>query len=441
MQPRSRSAEVWQLALPIIGGMTSQNLLNLADAWMVGGLGAAALAGVGMANFINFIAFAAIAGFSPAVQAIAARRVGEGRTSEVAVSLNGGLLLSLLIGVPLATLLIVAAPWLFAQLNHDPAVVEQGAPYLQWRLVAVAAVGMNFAFRGYWSAVKLTRYYLMTLVGMHALNLVFSYTLIHGLFGLPAMGTTGAGIGTTLATLIGTGAYFWLAARHARPQGFLARRPTGEEFRSLLRLGIPSSVQQLLFASGFLALFWIIGKVGTAELAVANVLITLSLTAVLPGMGFGIAAATLCSQALGRGDAEDAHRWAWDVFRVSLWVFGAMTLIVLLFPEAILTLFLRDPALVELGRLPLLLFGASIALDGLGLIMMQALLGAGASALVMAVAIGLQWGLFLPLAWLLGPVAGFGLTSLWLAMGGYRLLQALIFTRAWQRRDWARLKL
>lgn len=66
MQPRSRSAEVWQLALPIIGGMTSQNLLNLADAWMVGGLGAAALAGVGMANFINFIAFAASARVAPA---------------------------------------------------------------------------------------------------------------------------------------------------------------------------------------------------------------------------------------------------------------------------------------------------------------------------------------------------------------------------------------
>jgi Na+-driven multidrug efflux pump len=72
--------------------------------------------------------------------------------------------------------------------------------------------------------------------------------------------------------------------------------------------------------------------------------------------------------------------------------------------------------------------------------MMQALLGAGASALVMTVAIGLQWGLFLPLAWLLGPIAGLGLTSLWLAMGGYRLLQALVFTVAWQRRGWAKLK-
>jgi len=437
---RARSREVLHLALPIIGGMTSQNLLNLADAWMVGGLGPAALAATGIANFVNFIAFAFITGFSPAVQAIAARRAGEGRHGELAVPLNGGLLLSAAIGIPVAALLIWAAPAIMAALTPDPEVVREGVPYLQWRLVAVAAVGMNFAFRGYWSAIKLTRLYMLTLVEMHALNVLFSYSLIYGHFGLPALGTMGAGIGTTLATVIGTGIYFFFAARHARGHGFLQRLPSAEQLRSLMRLGLPSAVQQLLFSGGFLALFWIIARVGTQELAVANVLITITLTVILPAMGFGIAAATLCAQALGRGDPADAHRWAWDSYRVALWVFAAMALPMLLFPGALLGFFVREPALVEVGKLPLQLIGATIALDGLGLIMMQALLGVGASALVMKVAVGLQWLLFLPLAYLLGPVLGFGLLALWLAMGGYRLLQALIFTAAWQRRGWMQLR-
>jgi multidrug resistance protein, MATE family len=71
---------------------------------------------------------------------------------------------------------------------------------------------------------------------------------------------------------------------------------------------------------------------------------------------------------------------------------------------------------------------------------MQALLGVGASRYVMLVATGLQWGLFLPIAYLLGPVLGYGLTAIWLAMGGYRLLQALLFIRAWQRRRWAHIE-
>jgi MATE family multidrug resistance protein len=437
---KARRAEVLALSLPIIGAMTSQNLLNLVDAWMVGGLGAAALAGTGLANFLNFMAVAFITGFSPAVQAIAARRVGEGRLDETAAPLNGGLILSLAIGLPVSALLIALAPTIFALLNHDPEVVRQGSSYLQWRLVAVAAIGMNFSFRGYWSAVKLARYYMLTLVGMHVLNVCFSYPLIYGMFGLPKLGTTGAGIGTTLSIFCGTGCYFWLAMRHAHGGGFLHRRPTPEQFRSLLKLGLPSSIQQLLFSSGFAVLFWIVGRVGTSELAVANVLVTITLTAVLPGMGFGIAAATLCAQALGRNDPHDAHRWAWDTYKVGAWVFVAMAAPMLLLTDPVLGLFVRDAHLVDIGRFPLRMVGATILLDGLGLVMMQALLGVGASGLVMKVATGLQWLLFLPVAYLVGPVLGLGLTAIWLAMGTYRLLQTLIFTAAWQRRDWMHIR-
>jgi multidrug resistance protein, MATE family len=437
---KERAREVWRLSLPIIGGMTSQNLLNLVDAWLVGGLGPAALAGTGLANFLNFMAVAFITGFSPAVQAIAARRVGEGKIGEAAVPLNGGILLSLAIGVPLSAILILAAPSIFAALNDDPEVVRQGSEYLQWRLVAVAAVGINFSFRGYWSAVKLANYYMYTLVGMHVLNVIFSYTLIYGKFGLPAMGTAGAGLGTTLAIFVGTGAYFFLGRKSADSHGFLHQRPTPQQFKSLVKLGLPSSVQQLLFSGGFTVLFWIVGKVGTAELAVANVLITITLTAILPAIGLGIAAATLCGHALGRQDVEDAHRWAWDVFRVGLWIFVPLALGMILFAEQDLRIFVRDEHLVQIGKLPLQLIGGMVLLDGLGLIMMQALLSAGASGFVMAVATGLQWGLFLPVAWLLGPQFGLGLTAIWIAMGGYRLLQTAIFTAAWEKRAWVHIK-
>ena len=82
-----------------------------------------------------------------------------------------------------------------------------------------------------------------------------------------------------------------------------------------------------------------------------------------------------------------------------------------------------------------------VLVDGLGLIMMHALLGAGASGLVMRVAVGLQWLVFLPLAYLLGPVLGLGLTTIWIAMMAYRSAQAVIFTVAWQRRQWVSIKL
>ena len=428
------------LSLPIIGGMTSQNVLNLVDTWLVGGLGAPALAATGIANFMNFMAVAAITGLSTAVQAIAARRVGEGRLTESAVPLNGGLLLSLAVGVPLSALLIATTPWFYAALVDDPAVVEQGVPYLQWRLVAVALVGMNFSFRGYWSAVKLAKLYLYTLIWMHALNILFSWTLIYGHFGFPALGTKGAGIGTSLAIAVGTATYFWHAGRHARGHGFLERLPSREQMRGLLKLGAPSCIQQLLFSSGFTVLFWIVGQVGTAEMAVASVLVNISLLAVLPGIGFGLAATTLVSQALGRGDPADAHRWAWDVYKVAAVLFAVLALPMLVLSGPVLEIFLRDPQLVEIGRLPLQLIGLGILIDGLGLIMMHALLGAGAVGQVMKVSVGFQWLLFLPAAYVLGPVLGYGLTAIWLGMTLYRGLQTGVFVAAWERRAWVHIK-
>lgn len=433
---RQRSREVLALALPIIAAMVSQNVLNLVDTAMVGHLGAAELAGVGLASFLNFMAVAFITGMSSAVQAVAARRVGEGKHDETAIPLNGGILLSLAMGLPLAALLIWQAPTILGWLNDDPEVVAAGTIYLQLRLLSIAAIGMNFSFRGYWSAIKLARLYMYTLVWTHSVNIALNYCLIFGKFGFPALGVTGAGLGTSLSICIGTLTYFVLGMRYARPAGFLARRPSREQFSNLLRLGLPSSVQQLLFAAGFTVLFWIVGQVGTAELAVANVLINVSLVAVLPGIGFGLAAATLAGQALGRQDPVDAHRWAWDVFKVASVLFVAIGLPMLLMPREILGLFLHAPELVELGVTPLRLIGGGILIDGLGLILMHALFGVGAAKLVMAVSVSLQWLLFLPLAWLLGPAWGLGLTAIWLAMSAYRALQSVVLAAAWERRQW-----
>jgi multidrug resistance protein, MATE family len=433
---RQRSREVLALALPIIAAMTSQNVLNLVDTAMVAHLGAATLAGVGLASFINFMAVAFITGLSSAVQAMAARRVGEGKLDETAIPLNGGILLSCALGIPLAALMIWQAPNILALLNDDPAVVAAGSTYLQLRLLSIFAIGVNFSFRGYWSAIKLARLYMFTLLGMHSFNIALNYCLIFGKLGLPELGVVGAGLGTSISICLGSLAYCLLGWKHARKAGFLARRPSREQFANLLRLGLPSSLQQLLFAAGFTVLFWIVGQVGTQQLAVANVLINISLVAVLPGIGFGLAAATLAGQALGRRDVDDAHRWAWDVCKVASLLLGLIGLPMLLAPRFLLGFFLPEAALVEIGVTPLRLIGASIVLDGVGLVLMHALFGVGAARLVMGVSVGLQWLLFLPLAYLLGPVWGLGLAAIWLAMSAYRGLQALVLASVWQRRGW-----
>lgn len=442
-----RVRTIMALALPIIGAMVSQNVLNLVDLAMVGTLGDAAVAAVGLGGFANYLATALIMGLSAGVQAMSARRLGEGRLGETALPLNGALVLALAVGVPWSVLLFGLVEPAFPLLNPDPAVVEAGVPYLEARVVAAVAVGMNFSFRGYYNGVNLPQLYMRTLLVMHACNIIFNWVFIFGNLGAPAMGAAGAGVASAIATYIGTATYVFLGLRHARRGGFLAGLPTRETVMGILRLALPSGVQQLSFAAGFTALFWIIGHIGmdaqpdTAQVAAGNAVLNVTLVALLPGIALGIASASLVGQALGRGDPDDARRWAWDVVKVAVIIMGGLGLPMLLFPDAILAAFLHDADTLEIGRAPLRLVGATIALDAVGMVLMHSLLGAGANRLAMMVSIVAQWGVFLPVAFVLGPVLGLGLLPIWSAQVAHRLLLGLVFVVLWRRGRWAEIEL
>ena len=213
--------------------------------------------------------------------------------------------------------------------------IERGVPYVEWRLGAIVFVGMNFAFRGYWNAMDLSRLYMKTLIFMHATNIVLNYALIFGNFGAPELGVTGAGMASAISMAVGTMTYFYLGFKHIRKDGFLRCMATRAETVSLIKISVPSGLQQLFFAAGLVAMFWIIGRIGTPELAAANVLITLLLFAILPGLALGLAAATLVGQALGKGQPDDAYQWTWDVAKVTIVLLAILGLPMWIAPDLV----------------------------------------------------------------------------------------------------------
>lgn len=435
----ARRQRILGLALPIIGGMVSQNLLNIVDTAMVGFLGDSALAAVGLGGFVVFMCQALILGISTGVQSSAARKKGEGRVDRAAAILNTALLLVLVVAPIFSLILMQIVPTLFPYLNSDAAVIEHGVPYLEWRLGAIVFVGMNFAFRGYWNALDMSRVYMTTLILMHACNIVLNYVLIFGNFGAPAYGVAGAGMASAISMAIGTAIYFVLGCRHAAKDGFLKGLATRQETVSLVRISLPAGLQQLFFSAGLVAMFWIIGKVGTPELAAANVLITVLLFAILPGLAMGIACATLVGQALGRKEPEDAYQWAWDVAKVTAVLLTVLGIPMWLIPDLVSSVFIHNPETRELARWPMRLIGLTMPVEAMVFVFMHALLGAGDARRVMLVGIGSQWLLFLPLAYFFGPVLGFGLFTIWLLQGGSRALSAFMYVTMWRGRHWQRI--
>ncbi len=416
--------------------MVSQNLLNIVDTAMVGFLGDPALAAVGLGGFIVFMCGALVLGISTGVQSSAARRKGEGKPDRAAVILNSALLIVLVIAPLMSIVLIQLAEPVFPMLNDDPAVIAHGIPYIEWRLGAIVFVGMNFAFRGYWNAMDMSRVYMSTLIVMHLCNICLNYILIFGNFGAPAYGVTGAGMASAISMAIGTLIYLYLGYRYTVGDGFLRKLATRKEVRGLIRVSLPAGLQQLFFAAGLVAMFWIIGKVGTPELAAANVLITVLLFAILPGIALGIACTTLVGQSLGNGNPDDAYQWAWDVSKVTIALLTILGLPMWLVPDLISSAFIHEPSTRELARWPLRIMGLTMPLEAISFAFMHGLLGAGDARRVMLVSVSTQWFVFLPLAYLVGPVLGFGLLGIWLLQGGSRGLNALLFVAMWRGRKW-----
>lgn len=440
MLNKDRSRQVLDISLPIVGGMISQNILNLVDAAMVGTQGSAAIAAIGISGFINFMAVAFFTGFAAGVQAMVSRRIGEGRSKEAAYPMNAALVIITLFALPTSIILFFLAPKILHLLNNDPELLQEGIPYLQARFAGIVAIGLNFSFRSYWSAIGQTQYYLRTLLIMHTINIILNYALIFGHFGMPELGTLGAGIGTTISVALGTLYYHYLATKHTKQYGYLSQLARWPTIRSILKISIPSALQQFFFASGFTALFWIIGMVGTHQLAAVNAITSVMLVAILPCIALGIGAATLVGQSLGRKDPHNAYLWGWDVTKLAIIFAIALGALFYIFTDSIMGIFLKEPVALAAAHWPFKLSALIIVIDAVGLVFLNALNGAGSTKSTLYVSIISQWVLFLPVAWYLGPYLGKSLIVIWVAYSVYRVLQTGAFVWLWQRRRWSTIQ-
>ncbi|MEC8442890.1 MAG: MATE family efflux transporter [Pseudomonadota bacterium] len=442
---RQRLNRILVIGIPIIGSMLSQSITNLIDAAMVGQLSDVALAGVGIGSYANFLCVSVMMGLSAAVQAIVARHYGAKRHHRTTEPLFAGLFLTLLIGIPSTLLFIAFAEQYIGLYTDDAAVVAVASQYFSWRTAALTFVGMTFVFRGFWSGIGESGVYLRIALIMHVSNVIISYFLI---FGFTAFGTTywdgfgavGSGMGSAASLLLAATLFYWrtFALDTRFRQLYHLSRKT---IRQLVRLAIPNSVSQTLFALGLSVLFWIIGLIGTQEQAIGHILTQLSLLLIMPAVGLGIAGASLVGHALGAEEKDNAQRWGWDVVRVSIVIMAFLGLPMWVCPELVLTLFTNDSELIAIGLWPLRILGFAIAFEVGAIILTQTLLGAGASRQVMKINLIMQWIVFLPLAWLIGPTLGLGLTGVWVLQAVQRVSLTVIYALIWRRQHWAHIHL
>ncbi len=314
-----------------------------------------------------------------------------------------------------------------------------GVPFLQTLYLAIVGVGMNNAFQGHWAGRERPKVFMAIVIGMNCVNVVLNYALIFGKLGAPALGATGAALATVISIYVGVLANVVINRLHFS-DAFQAR-PDLALMASIFKLGVFSTIQEFFFSLGFVVLFWMIGQVGTAELAAANVLVRTTMVLTLPALALGMASATLVSKAIGEGGHAAASRWGWDSGKLGVAAISLLGLPIVLFPRPFLGIFLADAHTLSIAVSPLRVVAATAGLFSLIYIFAYTLYSVGDGKRVMKISFVTQWFFFLPAVWVVGPFLRYGLLEIWLVNVAYGALATSLITSVWADGKWKQIEI
>jgi putative MATE family efflux protein len=434
--------DVLRLALPAMGEQMLSMMVGIVDTYLVGHLGAAPLAAVGLANQWVFASVAFFGAIATGSTALIARFTGGKDWQGANRVLLQSMLLGAVIGALATSLGVIFAEPALELLGAAPDVAELGTSYL--RIVSsifffstLMFIG-NACLRG--AGDTRTPLYIMLVV--NGLNIVVSWTAINGAFGLPKLGVAGSALGAATARFVGGvlvvaillrgRARIQLQLRGAKPDVGLIRR--------ILHVGIPSGLEQLLFRSGHMVFARIVAELGTVAYAANQVAISAWSLSFMPGFGFALAATTLVGQGLGANDPDVAERRGYTAFRMGATFMGAMGLLFLLFPAQIVGFFTDDPEVIALGTLPLRMVGVIQPILAATIIFAGGLRGAGDTRFPMIVTGASIWLLRVPLSYVLAIVLGWGLPGAWAAFALDLCLRGLLNSLRFRAGRWKTIK-
>lgn len=343
-----RLRTIWSLAWPVIVTMSLESVVGLVDMLMVGRLGAAAVAGVGVGvqvlNAITTVMFAVGTG----TLAVVARHIGAAERRDAEEALIQSLLAAAGLGVLAMIPVMVWAPQLVGIFGVRDDVVVQSTPYVRIVMLGLPADALLFTIAMGLRGAGDTRTPLVVGAVTGLTKLACNFVLIFGAFGIPALGVPGAALATAIAFTTGAAAAVILLAsgRLALRVDWHRMRPHLPVMGRVLRIGYPAAIEHALMQIGFFLYIIFAARYGTAAVAAYFIGVRILALSFLPGFGFTAAAGALVGQNLGARQPGEAERSGWESTRLALYLMTSGGIVIYLAAEPIARLFVNDPAVI-----------------------------------------------------------------------------------------------
>ena len=434
--PRKRYARrILEIALPAIAGMSSQMVVSVVETAMVGRLGDAevSLAAMGLGVLATWTLVSFFSSLSTGTHILVARRYGEGNDAAAGAVLNNSLLLSFVLGLLFGGLGFAYAYEFINLFSSDHRVSLVAADYIRYRSLGLPFFLLTVSYRGFFYGIGKTKIFMFSAIVSYVVNIAFDYLLIFGALGLPAMGVGGAGLAASIGMVVGFVFFVivtFVSDYRIRYKYYHRIHWSLSQIRSIVKISLPVSLQNILILFGFLIFVAITGVIGTIDQAATQVVITALFLSFMPCFGFGIATQTLVGNALGNKKAQEAHQYGVETAKLAT-IFTLLLGAVFTFaPDLILNVITTNRHVIDVARPLLRLAGVAQIVYGSGIIMAHALQAAGDTLYVMYLEIITHWLVFLPLAYVFGVVLDKGILGAWMALPVYVLFYTGI---AWSK--------
>lgn len=370
---------IWALSWPTMLAMGAGTVVRLTDFAMVGDLGPAATAAIGIGGNFYWLIESLASVPSLGLMAILARAVGSGDRTLADASHRQAHLQGLALALVGCAFVFPATELAIGLYGVEDDVVGLASGYLWWRLWGTVPLAIAMTFGSALRAAGDTRTPLWAgLVGA-SVNVFMNWVLIYGKLGFPALGVAGAAIASNLAITAMTIHFLvlWRARRLVLVPTAGSWRPDFDLQRRLLRIGVPAGLEGGLFQVGLMLFQRIMSTFGTNVVAAYNVGSMLLNFSFMPGVGFSVAASTLVGQHLGASDSGRASREGWRAMFLAIGTMTVIGLVLALFARPIADAFTNDPEVVELSVLVLTIFAFAHPLMAVEFALGGALRGAG----------------------------------------------------------------
>ncbi len=389
---------VFLLAIPMILELSLEGVFALVDIFFVGKLGPNAIATVGLTESVITIVYSVAIGVSVAATAIVARRIGEKDMEAASHAGAQSLIVAMIVTVITTILGLLFAGDILALMGASEDVVRDGSIFTRIMFGGSAGIMLLFIINGIFRGAGNAAIAMRSLWIASLINIILCPIFIH------FWGLKGAAIATVIGRCSGVVYQCWHLFRGKGNLRLLKShfKYDTEVVKSIITIGWPATFQFLIASGSWIILARLVAETGGTEASAGyQIAVRNFVFFILPAWGLSNAAATLVGQNLGAKQIERAEQSALLAAKYNSIFMGFVMLLFLFCAAPIVHFFTDDEAVARFGILSLQIIGSGYIFYGIGMVITQALNGAGDTKTPTVINLICFWLIQIPLAYLL----------------------------------------